>query len=86
MIKILIEITMNMLTQEANKKEGREKELFIKKYVSLIEYSSELHALEFVEDVPEVHKGVLEDTIAVHDYDHDVLHVSEKNATRDAFC
>mgnify|MGYP001546895539 CR=1 FL=1 len=47
-IDCMILISLNMLSWSGNQKEGKEKELFDNKYVSLIEDPNDLHALKFV--------------------------------------
>ncbi|XP_052627128.1 uncharacterized protein LOC128133658 [Lactuca sativa] len=66
-IESLVDISMSMLSWCGNKNEGKERELFIKEYVCLIEDPSDLHTIEFVEDVLE----------EVH-HVHDVLEVQDK--------
>lgn len=46
---------MNMLSWSANQKEGEERYLFDKKYISLIENQSDLLALKFVDLTPNMY-------------------------------
>ena len=60
----LNKIALSILVRSRNQKEGEERDLFNKKYISLIENPNDLRALKFVEVQD---NGVQCDVLEVHD-------------------